>query len=216
MWAVDPTPDASRIISGVALRHRAATGARRRFYRSANGDVYSLCLSRAGRHFLECLRCSRRIRDGFTTPHSHHAADHPVRRGVAPLRSDEDLAARGLPADPGRHDDAQSQPGELPCADRAGGVLARRHLPKAWAKAEVGRRRHLWKTVERGPRARYWSGPGERRAAASRRLPHRMRRAGPCRWRGRSSRAIPSNSRARSARAQCPPPPPGPRDRAGG
>lgn len=48
MWAVDPTPDASRIISGVALRHRAATGARRRFYRSANGDVYSLCLSRAG------------------------------------------------------------------------------------------------------------------------------------------------------------------------
>lgn len=37
------------IRGGIALR-AAATGVRRRLYRRANGEMYSLCLSGAGRH----------------------------------------------------------------------------------------------------------------------------------------------------------------------
>ena len=43
-----------------------------------------------------------------------------------PVRPDQDLAAQRLPADQGRHDDAEPQPGELLRADRAGGLRAQR------------------------------------------------------------------------------------------
>ena len=43
-----------------------------------------------------------------------------------PVRPDQDLAAQRLPADQGRHDDAEPQPGELLRPDRAGRVRAER------------------------------------------------------------------------------------------
>ena len=46
-----------------------------------------------------------------------------------PVRPDEDLAAPRLPADQGRHDDAEQEPGELLRPDRAGGVRAQRTRP---------------------------------------------------------------------------------------
>ena len=45
---------------------------------------------------------------------------------VQPVRPDEDLAAQRLPADQGRHDDAEQEPGELLRRDRAGRVRAER------------------------------------------------------------------------------------------
>ena len=57
-------------------------------------------------------------------------AGHAVRGGedlpLQPVRPDQDLAARRLPADHGRHDDARPQPGELLRRDRAGGLRAQR------------------------------------------------------------------------------------------
>ena len=46
---------------------------------------------------------------------------------VQPVRPDQGVAAQRLPADQGRHDDAEPQPGELLRPDRAGRVRARQH-----------------------------------------------------------------------------------------
>ena len=65
-------------------------------------------------------------------------ADHAVRGGqdlpVQPIRPHEGDLPEGLPADPGRHDDAGSQPDQLPHRDRAGRVRSEqpraRHRPE--------------------------------------------------------------------------------------
>ena len=45
---------------------------------------------------------------------------------LQPVRPDQDLAAQRLPADQGRHDDAEQEPGQLLRADRAGRLRAQR------------------------------------------------------------------------------------------
>ena len=66
-------------------------------------------------------------------------ADHAVRRGAGlplqPVRPDQGLAARRLPADPGRPPGARPQPGELLRRGRAGRLLAREPRARASASA---------------------------------------------------------------------------------
>ena len=71
--------------------------------------------------------------DGAQPPADGPGARRPrgrAKRATAqPVRRDQGLAARGLPADPGRPDGARPQPGELLRPDRAGRVRRGEHGP---------------------------------------------------------------------------------------
>ena len=73
------------------------------------------------------------IRDGEFPSWTLQGPDHAVRGGqdlpLQPVRPDQGVAARRLPADRGRHDDAQPQPDRLPHRDGAGGVRAQQPRP---------------------------------------------------------------------------------------
>ena len=133
------------------------------------------------------------IRDGdFPTLDAVHA-DHAVRGGqdlpLQPVRPDQGLAARRLPADQGRHDDAQPQPDRLPHRDGAGRVRAQQ--PRAGDRAEPGqdaaRARVLLRRRAPGPaRGQLQADPGQH--AARRRCTATARTASG----GRSTSPIPS------------------------
>ena len=70
----------ARGLAGGAVRRPSATGARRRLYGSANGDVYSLCLSGAGRHSSivdsdACCPSALATTENWKPPGSHARTD---------------------------------------------------------------------------------------------------------------------------------------------
>ena len=75
------------------------------------------------------------IEDGQLPELDAAGADHAVRGRqdlpVQPVRPDQGVAARRLPADRRRHDDAEPQRRRLPRPDRAGRVRAEQHRARA-------------------------------------------------------------------------------------
>ena len=125
------------------------------------------------------------IRDGDFPELDAVHADHALRGGqdlpVQPVRPDQGLAARRLPADQGRRHDAQPQPDRLPHRDGAGGVRAQQ--PRPGDRAEPGQdaaraRLLLRRRAPGAARGQLQADPGQHAQGAGAQLQQGRRRGG--------------------------------------